>query len=146
MNMTVGNRIKKIRTEKGISQGNLAEVLHVDRSLISKWENGKAEPPVYMYNRIAEALDQPEDIFSEKAVQNSPQLQTEDIIAVLLMILSVALSPWGLLLSLANVFYIFKKSMSVWIKILSIIIMLVLVYDMLWFYGYQFIPNRITIQ
>lgn len=99
-----------------------------------------------MYGKIAEALDQPEDIFSEKDNSNSSQLQADDIIAILLMILSVALSPWGLLLSFANVYFVFRKSLSVWIKILSLIITIVLINDMLWFYGYQFIPGRVTIQ
>lgn len=31
---------KKLRTKKGFTQQNLANILHVDQTTISKWENG----------------------------------------------------------------------------------------------------------
>ncbi len=36
----IGNFIKELREEKNLSQGELATILFVDRSLISKWEKG----------------------------------------------------------------------------------------------------------
>ncbi len=36
----VGKNIKKFRSEKGITQEELAEQLHVTRQAVSNWENG----------------------------------------------------------------------------------------------------------
>ena len=38
--MTFGNKIQKLRKEKGLSQDALAELLCVSRPAISKWELG----------------------------------------------------------------------------------------------------------
>lgn len=42
--MTLGNKILKLRKEKGLSQDALAELLCVSRQAISKWELGEAMP------------------------------------------------------------------------------------------------------
>ena len=36
-----GNLIKELRTEKGLTQKELAEKLNVSTAAVSKWENGK---------------------------------------------------------------------------------------------------------
>ncbi len=47
----------KLRTEKGLSQQQLAIKLFVDRSTISNWEHGKRIPDVTMMTRIAQVLE-----------------------------------------------------------------------------------------
>ena len=42
--MSLGERIYRLRTEKNLSQGDLAERLEVSRQSISKWENNNAVP------------------------------------------------------------------------------------------------------
>lgn len=42
--MTLGNRIYRLRTERNLSQGALAERLGVSRQAVSKWENDGAAP------------------------------------------------------------------------------------------------------
>lgn len=42
--MNLGETIYRLRTEKGLSQGALAEMLEVSRQSISKWENNSAVP------------------------------------------------------------------------------------------------------
>ena len=37
--MSLGETIYRLRTEKSLSQGDLAEMLEVSRQSISKWEN-----------------------------------------------------------------------------------------------------------
>lgn len=37
-----GKQLKKIRKALGLSQGQLAELLFVDRSAVTKWETGGA--------------------------------------------------------------------------------------------------------
>lgn len=42
--MTFSERLKDLRKEKGVSQEELAKVLHITRQSISKWETGAATP------------------------------------------------------------------------------------------------------
>lgn len=42
--MSLGENIYKLRMEKHLSQGDLAEQLQVSRQSISKWENNSAVP------------------------------------------------------------------------------------------------------
>ncbi len=44
--MEVGNRIKKLRAESGMSQDDLAEKVFVSRQTVSNWENGKTYPDI----------------------------------------------------------------------------------------------------
>lgn len=55
--MTVGERIGALRTEKGLSQGQLADELGVSRQAVSKWENDKTSPDTRNLIQIAEVLD-----------------------------------------------------------------------------------------
>ena len=45
--------LKMLRTEKGISQIQLAEYLNVSKGIISLWENGLREPNMYSLILIA---------------------------------------------------------------------------------------------
>lgn len=38
--MELGNRIRALRTDRGITQEQLAQELHVTGQAVSKWENG----------------------------------------------------------------------------------------------------------
>lgn len=44
--MNLGENIKKLRKEKGLSQEQLAEMLNVSRQAVSKWESGKTYPDI----------------------------------------------------------------------------------------------------
>lgn len=55
----LGERLKSIRTEKGITQQQLADSLSVAKSTIGMWENGKREPDLETIKRIADVLDYP---------------------------------------------------------------------------------------
>ena len=44
--MEVGGRIRELRTERGMSQDDLAARVYVSRQTISSWENGKTYPDV----------------------------------------------------------------------------------------------------
>lgn len=41
--MTLGENICRLRTEKGMSQGDLADLLEVSRQSVSKWETGGSQ-------------------------------------------------------------------------------------------------------
>ena len=42
----IGNFIRKLRTDKDLSQYDLADMIPIDRSVVSKWERGEVLPPV----------------------------------------------------------------------------------------------------
>ena len=52
----LGENLKKIRTEKNITQTALAESLDVDKSFVSNIENGKTNPTLSTISSIAKAL------------------------------------------------------------------------------------------
>lgn len=55
--MNIGERIYNFRTEKGMSQGDLAEKLDVSRQSISKWENNSAVPDLDKIIKLSEIFD-----------------------------------------------------------------------------------------
>ena len=59
--MSLAERMKHIRTERGISQETLAEQIHVSRQTISKWENGLAVPSSDNLAQLSRALEVPAD-------------------------------------------------------------------------------------
>lgn len=52
--MSLGERIYKLRTERNLSQGDLAEMLDVSRQSISKWENNSAVPDLDKIVKLSE--------------------------------------------------------------------------------------------
>jgi|UniRef100_A0A7C4R6I9 transcriptional regulator with XRE-family HTH domain len=52
----LGKNLKKIRTEKKLSQGAIARKLNVHRSFISGIENGKRNPTLSTIEKIALAI------------------------------------------------------------------------------------------
>ena len=52
----LGKNLKRIRTEKGISQGDIARALNVGRSFITNIENGKTNPTLATIARLARAV------------------------------------------------------------------------------------------
>lgn len=54
--MTLGEKIYKLRTDKNLSQGDLAEKLEVSRQSVSKWENGAAIPDLDKIIKLAEVF------------------------------------------------------------------------------------------
>lgn len=51
--MNLGESIYRLRTEKNLSQGDLAEALDVSRQSVSKWENGNATPDLERLVKMA---------------------------------------------------------------------------------------------
>lgn len=53
----IGNKIKELRKLKGISQKEMAELIGVNRSTYSNYENNNREPDMHTIQKIADALD-----------------------------------------------------------------------------------------
>ncbi|MEK7129125.1 MAG: helix-turn-helix transcriptional regulator [Patescibacteria group bacterium] len=52
----LGKNIKKIRTQKGMSQGDICRALDMDRGYMSAIENGKKNITISQLERLAQAL------------------------------------------------------------------------------------------
>ena len=56
MSMSFAITLKKLRTEKELSQQDLADQMYVNRSTVARWENGSRLPSAVMIARLAECL------------------------------------------------------------------------------------------
>jgi transcriptional regulator with XRE-family HTH domain len=52
----LGNNLKKIRLEKGMSQGDICRATGMDRGYISRVESGQKNPTISNLEKIAKAL------------------------------------------------------------------------------------------
>lgn len=53
MNLKLGNKIKQLRLQKGVTQESLAKTLHVSCQTVSKWENEISMPDIQLLPEIA---------------------------------------------------------------------------------------------
>lgn len=60
--MQIGKTLKEIRTAKGVSLTELAELSNVTKSYLSKIENDKREPSVTSIHSVCKALGVPLNI------------------------------------------------------------------------------------
>ena len=52
----LGENLKKLRTKKKMSQGDISRKLGVDRAYISSIENGRMNPTLSTLEKLAEAI------------------------------------------------------------------------------------------
>lgn len=57
--MLIGARLRKLREERKLSQGDITEAIGLPRTYISRIENGHAVPSLETLQRLAAALDVP---------------------------------------------------------------------------------------
>lgn len=55
--MEIGNKIKELRIQKGLTQEELADKTGLSTRTIQRIENGDVDPRIYTLNSIAEALN-----------------------------------------------------------------------------------------
>ena len=82
--MTLGERIYNLRTEKEMSQGDLADALEVSRQSISKWETNGSVPELDKLIKLSEIFDVSLDELitgKEKVEQPAAVPQTEQPVA-----------------------------------------------------------------
>ncbi|MHB9130387.1 MAG: helix-turn-helix domain-containing protein [Armatimonadota bacterium] len=59
---TIGDRIRKLRMERGLTQGQLAELVGVSRRQVNQWEQGRTQTPQGKNSeRLATVLEVAED-------------------------------------------------------------------------------------
>ncbi len=54
-----GKNLKRIRTEKGITQGDIVRSIGISRSSVSNIENGRTNPTLATIAKLAKALSVP---------------------------------------------------------------------------------------
>ena len=113
----LGRRIAEVRSARGLSQENLAELLHVSRQTISNWERGKTLVDIQSLMLMAEALDMPlVELLGEEqvnAAQNEASAAGRE-----LMVLYVALAlSWIPVIALVIVERLNPSSLYLWVWI-----------------------------
>ncbi len=66
VNDTVGMNIRRLRKERGMTQGQLAKEADIQRETISKYENNTLTPPSYNLEKIEKALKVPAGTLAQK--------------------------------------------------------------------------------
>ena len=56
MSTLFAETLRKLRTQQGLSQQDLAEQVYVTRSTVARWENGSRLPDAAMISRLSECL------------------------------------------------------------------------------------------
>ena len=72
----ISKHIKRIRQERGLTQEQLAEKMHLSRQAISSWETGKTSPDIDSLLALADILDTDvmELLYGEKSTnKNDPE-------------------------------------------------------------------------
>lgn len=82
----LGENIRNLRQQKGMTQDELAEQLHVVRQTVSKWEKNLSVPDVQSLQRLAEVLDTKVDILLGVGPDQSPTPEQQEIAAQLAQI------------------------------------------------------------
>ena len=94
--MTLGQRIQKIRKEKGFSQEDMAAALCVSRQAVSKWENDVSRPDTEYLLAIAALLEIELSCLVDEQVQQEAVVRDErktvqfPWLKILLIILTIA--------------------------------------------------------
>ena len=70
MSMLFADTLNKLRTDKGLSQRELAEKIYVTRTAITKWENGSRLPDAAMIYRLSEVLGVNVNVLLNAAAQS----------------------------------------------------------------------------
>lgn len=77
MNFVI-NKIKKIRTDKGISQLELANTANFSQSFLANVESGKKKPSLLTILRIADALNvNPREFFSDTTGKTKDEIKDQ---------------------------------------------------------------------
>ena len=78
-----GKNIKKLRTDKNMSQTELANVINISPQAISKWENNKSVPDILTIKELADFFEVPlESILSDKVLSNENDSKNDEDLVI----------------------------------------------------------------
>lgn len=75
--MTLGERIKATRKDYKLTQKELAKILGIDHTTISKWESDIYEPDTDMLNKLADLLDTSVDYLLGRTDDPKPSIASQ---------------------------------------------------------------------
>lgn len=82
---TFGQRLCRLRKEKGLTQGDIADRLNVSVQAVSKWENDQAIPDIATLPYLADLLDVSTDTLlgreTDVYVSDKEEINMDDIVA-----------------------------------------------------------------
>lgn len=73
--MPTGDRIKELRTKRGLSQAALGEKVETDSTTISRWETNRVSVSQKYIGRLASALNTSTDYLLSKTDDPAPQFE-----------------------------------------------------------------------
>jgi len=88
--MEFAEKLKQLRSDRGISQSALAETIHISRSAVAKWENGLGLPGedslrlLCEYFGVGRAELLPDKPSEEKLVSKNRTINTQSMIIIIL--------------------------------------------------------------
>jgi transcriptional regulator with XRE-family HTH domain len=104
----IGYKLKELRTNNNLTQEDLANKLFVSRSLVAKWEQGRAIPQEEYINKICEILNcSKNDIYEYKDIEESHKKINQ---YTYLMIFSIAIIVLMIVFSAILGVYLNKKN------------------------------------
>lgn len=74
----IGERLKQLRTEKGLRQSDIAEIIGVSRAAYTQYELGMNEPDISTIQQLASFFNVSTDYLLGRTDQRSPIGQTDD--------------------------------------------------------------------
>lgn len=92
MNILFADTLKRLRTEKGLSQIQLGKQMSVSNSTIARWENGSRLPDFAMLSRLAEVLGVDVNVLLNSAAQRDERpnvIMVDDVKPIVLGALPV---------------------------------------------------------
>ena len=153
--MEVKDILKSKRQEAELSQNKLASIMHVDRSMISRWETGKSIPSSDQFSILCNLFGLDEaDFIDEEFPTAEPEvslkrINNQEIYSYLILLMCAAIyhfiHPWGFPLTVFSVYYAFKKRMPWVFKLFSILFLIYCVGEIMFLHGVYLIPPIVTI-
>ena len=90
--MAIGNNLKKLRVNKGMTQKDLADSLNVSSQAVSRWENDEVEPDISTLSKLSSIFEVPVDaiINGNFEKKEEPADNTAEVAAVAATVAAVA--------------------------------------------------------
>lgn len=79
--MTLGQKIKKLRVDKGLTQKELADQVHITFQTVSKWEKDENEPDVSTLRELAKLFDCSMDYLLSEDEEEQAKEEPEVVVA-----------------------------------------------------------------
>ena len=101
--MELREKLRKLRTERGLSQQELADGIFVSRSAVAKWENGLGLPSDASREALAEFFgvpaadlrtEEPEAVILEKNRKLRRRTVSASTVTAILLLVLVCLNSW----------------------------------------------------